>query len=491
MINEQFIGEGTNGVHLGYDSTGIDPRSYLNSNVDLELQVGGLTQLKLDPLGLITDNASTKVLSLSPLDNTTLVIRDNITGGSGPSDPETFTNKTIDSGSNTLTITNAFLTGSNVNDLLGQGVRPTDSPTFAALTTATINGNANLAINANQITATVNQPFGMVLNNTSATFSNELRVENNGVSIVGFGNNNTTNEAYCWTYANQPLKFATNSAERMRIPAAGIANDNSITNILGLQGTSLVYKNNIVDASTTQTLTNKNLSDSTTAIIDVSDATKRILFNASGTTSTATTLTCAQTANQVVTFPDATTTLVGTDAAATLTNKTLDSAGNTLTITNAPLAAANVNTLIDQDIRTSASPTFNGVGYYVSTTKAATVFPISTTSAAGVTTTLLTVPVPTNTSVAIFLYLSARKNSGTIQGYGSYVYDWKANNAAGTVTANNGNNQAKSETATAGAFAGKITPSVLVSTTNVLVNLANTFVDGTLVEAGYIEVLFS
>lgn len=84
------------------------------------------------------------------------------------------------------------------------------------------------------------------------------------------------------------------------------------------------------DASTTivgtdaiQTLTDKKLVDNTTTIIDNSDATKKIAFDAGGTTGTTSTITGAQTANRVITLPDATTTLVGTDNTQTLTNKTL------------------------------------------------------------------------------------------------------------------------------------------------------------------------
>lgn len=43
-------------------------------------------------------------------------------------------------------------------------------------------------------------------------------------------------------------------------------------------------------------------------------------------------------------------------------NKTIDSATNTITITNAPLVAANINTLINQDVETTASPAFVKLG---------------------------------------------------------------------------------------------------------------------------------
>lgn len=88
----------------------------------------------------------------------------------------------------------------------------------------------------------------------------------------------------------------------------------------------------LVGKATTDSLTNKSLVDTSTAITDASDATKKILFDAGGTTGTTTTLTAAQTANRVITFPDATTTVVGTDVAQTLTNKTITIADANLTI---------------------------------------------------------------------------------------------------------------------------------------------------------------
>ena len=69
-----------------------------------------------------------------------------------------------------------------------------------------------------------------------------------------------------------------------------------------------------VTTDNVQTLTNKSLSDSTTYLIDNSDATKIAQFQVSGI-STGTTRT--------FTFPDANTTLVGHDTTQTLTNKTL------------------------------------------------------------------------------------------------------------------------------------------------------------------------
>lgn len=79
----------------------------------------------------------------------------------------------------------------------------------------------------------------------------------------------------------------------------------------------------LVGKATTDSLTNKSLVDNSTFIVDNSDPTKKIAFNAAGTTGTTTTLTSSQTSNQVITFPDATGTVALTSGS-TLTNTKLD-----------------------------------------------------------------------------------------------------------------------------------------------------------------------
>jgi hypothetical protein len=92
------------------------------------------------------------------------------------------------------------------------------------------------------------------------------------------------------------------------------------TNIHGISDTSL-----LTTTTNTQTLTNKKLSDSTTTIVDVTDATKAIKFDVAGTTEITGTIATAFTTAKTLTLPDATDTLVGRATTDTLTNKTLTS----------------------------------------------------------------------------------------------------------------------------------------------------------------------
>lgn len=60
------------------------------------------------------------------------------------------------------------------------------------------------------------------LNNTNpAANATEFNIYNNGALQFGLGFNNSTNEAYVWSYATGSLKFATSATQRMKIEANG------------------------------------------------------------------------------------------------------------------------------------------------------------------------------------------------------------------------------------------------------------------------------
>jgi len=108
-----------------------------------------------------------------------------------------------------------------------------------------------------------------------------------------------------------------------------------------------------VAKTASQTLTNKSLQDSTTTIVDNTDATKAFKFEASGITTGTT---------RTFTVPDANTTLVGTDTVQTITNKRIpaifDTNGNEMIEMTATASAVNnlevVNAATGGDVEVKA-----------------------------------------------------------------------------------------------------------------------------------------
>lgn len=146
---------------------------------------------------------------------------------------------------------------------------------------------------------------------------------------------------------------------------------------------------NVPTISSTDTLTNKSLSDSTTAIVDVSDATKQLKFDVAGTTGTSTTIQTSQTTNKTITLPDISDTVVTKTSTDVLTNKTIDANGTGNSISNLETAdfAANV---IDTDGTLAANSDTRVSTQKANKTYADTKLAIASFTDAAVTSKLLT-----------------------------------------------------------------------------------------------------
>lgn len=297
------------------------------------------------------------------------------------------------------------------------------------VTNNSANGSENIYVNQTNITTT----------------ANDITFASNGFPIFSVGENPSNTDSYC--YALHDFKIGTNFAERLRIPQAGILNDNTATRLLGLSNSStnliyvndiitpgsnptfqnlsltnlsndntilnilgidgsdnVIYNNNLVDTNSSQTLTDKILTGcefnsaghqviqfdtslvtgpriwtapngSGTVIMDTLvqtlsnktlDSTNELihtyiegLYTSNIVTDYPIQFNTTQlTAERTMTWQDEDGTVITNANTITLDNKTIDSSSNDISITNSPLSAVNINSLLNQDVRSTASPTF-------------------------------------------------------------------------------------------------------------------------------------
>ena len=143
----------------------------------------------------------------------------------------------------------------------------------------------------------------------------------------------------------------------------------------------------------TNRLQNKDLADNSTAIVDNTDTTIKIKFDAAGTTGTSTTLLSSQTADRTLTLPNATDTIVARETSDTLKNKTISGSDNT--ITNIPDGALSANVMLLNATQTISGNKSFGVGTLILNGGTGS----TTLNASAVASGTLTLPAATDTLV--------------------------------------------------------------------------------------------
>lgn len=334
-----------------------------------------------------------------------------------------FTEKTIDSSTNSINITTGTLTGVNINTLINQSVQTTANPTFNGLgLTGLANDNSIvnvLGINGSNV---VEYKNNISDTSTAQTFTNKSLkvpscklVDNSDVTkVINFTNTsaltgtntqlafqqtanrvvtfpdstyNIVGDTTLQTLTNklmQGARYWDGTGQTMQLNTSGVTgprtwtvsdSDGTVTlNAFAatltnktLDSTCKLQNTPIVGSYTSNIISNQPITFDTSAltgarVITWPDTAGTVALSGNTLTMTNKTLTAPVIATIVntgtLTLPTATDTLVARTTTDTLTNKTLDSGTSTITITNSPLSAVNVNSLINQDIRTTASPTF-------------------------------------------------------------------------------------------------------------------------------------
>jgi hypothetical protein len=150
---------------------------------------------------------------------------------------QTLTNKTIDSGVNTITVTNGLLPGTNINLLLNQPLLKTSNPVFGG---AIINGDVTVtSTSGNAVTINHNSQNVLELNQTNSGNYNIIQFSDAGSTSASIGTTSSSTSPYYFDlFSNGGIQFWPNNTSALIIPAAGIVNNNSDTNILTINSST-------------------------------------------------------------------------------------------------------------------------------------------------------------------------------------------------------------------------------------------------------------
>ncbi len=262
----------------------------------------------------------------------------------GRATTDTLTNKTL-----TLPIIASIFNGGTVTIPTGPetlvGRATTDTLTNKTLTLpviASISNGGTVTIPTGPETL-VGRATTDTLTNKTLTLPIIASISNGGTVTIPTGPETLVGRATTDTLTNKTLTtptinspVLTNSGNTLTLP--------TITTTL-------------VGTNTTDTLTNKLISMPSCNLASDANTSRRVTFDISAASDiTTTTFNCSQSIDRVITVPDTTDTMTLNDFAQTLTNKAIDSASNTVLVNG-----TNINSLINQDVRTTAGVTFNTI----------------------------------------------------------------------------------------------------------------------------------
>lgn len=296
-------------------------------------------------LGVASATSVNKVAITAPATGSTLTIADGktLTANNTMTLAADADSKTLNFGANNLSLDT---TGDTTLTLPTTGTLSTTSNKLSDFAATT---SAELASVISDETGSGALVFGTSPSLTTPTIGVATATSVNKVTITAPANSATLTIADGKVLtANNTITLAADAESKtLNIGAYNLNLDTTADSTLTLPTTGTL---GTLDGA--ETLTNKKLSDSTTTIVDVTDPTKVIKFDAAGTTGTSTTIASSQTTNNVITLPDATGTVALTSnkisdfaavTSAELAGKVSDETGTgSLVFANTPTLVAPV-----------------------------------------------------------------------------------------------------------------------------------------------------
>lgn len=147
----------------------------------------------------------------------------------------------------------------------------------------------------NGATGQLIQGSGIAVSDVNAITGATVVVASNTITTAASGN-------LAATELNNALSELQTDIDTRATSTALTSHTGASTGVHGVAGA-------VVGTTDAQTLSAKSLVDASTAIVDSTDATKKVIIDASGATATSTTILSSQTVNRTLTLPDATDTL--------------------------------------------------------------------------------------------------------------------------------------------------------------------------------------
>ena len=353
----------------------------------------------------VNGNTNTKTTFVtSSTTNRTITFPNATTTVVGNNTTQSLTNKTIVDPSNTVratqlatSTTDILLSGASA-PVSGQVLTAINGTTAKWMTPNVTASTINIKNNGVNIAGTPHQSLNFLSskgvtisgsNYTSGNIANvivSLPTTTKGDLVIYDGVNNvrepvgsndyllTANSAsstgVTWTgpiFKDSLFKVVNASDSTKQIVFSEIGSTNTSTTILASQTTNRVVTlpdatTTLVGNNNTQTLTNKSLVDNSTKIVDATDNSKYVWFDAAGSTNTNTRLRSTQTSNVILSLPNSTDTIVANNFSATLTNKTITGAtnyvgANELKTTGSPVVISSASPPITGQVLISTSAT--------------------------------------------------------------------------------------------------------------------------------------